>query len=91
VLGGLPQTNSRSLDVQRSLVAGKNAGNLADSAAFREICLENTSESSSFETNSLRGYADEQGNILREQEINSGFWTGAGNSPPDRVSSRLRK
>jgi hypothetical protein len=32
----LPQTNSRSLDVQRSLVAGKNAGNLADSAAFRE-------------------------------------------------------
>jgi hypothetical protein len=33
-LGGLPRPNSRFPDVQNSLVAGKNAGNFADSAAF---------------------------------------------------------
>jgi hypothetical protein len=35
-LGGLPRTNSLSTDVQNSQVAGKNAGNFADSAAFLE-------------------------------------------------------
>jgi hypothetical protein len=35
-LGGLPRTNSRAPDVQNSLVAGKNAGNFAGSAAFFE-------------------------------------------------------
>jgi hypothetical protein len=79
---------------------GKMQGIWPIQPLFAKIRLENICESSSFETNSLRGYADEQGNILREQEINSGFWTGAGNSPQkrsacrdasDRVSSRLRK
>jgi len=32
--GGLPRINSRSADVQSSLVAGKNAGNFAESAVF---------------------------------------------------------
>jgi len=64
---------------------------------FTKIRLGNICESSSFET---IPYADEQGIILREQGIDSGFWTGAGNSAQnrparpdasDRVSSRLRK
>jgi hypothetical protein len=37
---------------------------------FVKIRFENICESSSFETNSL---LDEQGSILREQGINSGF------------------
>jgi hypothetical protein len=44
---------------------------------FAKIGLENICEPSNFETNSLRG---EQGIILPLQGINSGFWTGAGNS-----------
>jgi len=64
---------------------------------FAKVCRENICESSSFETNSQIPYADAQGIILREQGINSGFCTGAENSPQnrsachdpsDRVSSR---
>jgi hypothetical protein len=38
-VGALLRINSRFPDVPNSLVAGKNAGNFADSAVFTKVCL----------------------------------------------------
>jgi hypothetical protein len=96
VLGGLPRIITGLLMCKVPWSQGKMQGISPIQPLFAKIRLENFCESSSFETNSKQG----AGNYLREQGINSGLWTGAGNCPQnrsachdasDRVSSRLRK
>jgi hypothetical protein len=68
-VGALLRINSRSPDVPNSLVAGKNAGNFADSAVFCEnLSLETKTSAKSVSCRRIP-YADEQGIISRRQGI----------------------
>ncbi|HEY3719241.1 MAG TPA: hypothetical protein VGL41_03780, partial [Roseiarcus sp.] len=67
--GGLPRTNSRSADVQSSLLAGKNAGNFRRIGRFLAESISKTAYPSV--TCRRIPYADEQGIDSREQGIYS--------------------
>jgi hypothetical protein len=49
LLGGLPRSILQYPEGQNSLVAGKNAGNFADSAVFRENTFKNICEFSNLQ------------------------------------------
>jgi hypothetical protein len=72
-LGGLPRIEiSQPLEGQNSLLGGKNAGNFAESASFREIRLEDICKFSHLWMNSLpieRGIFSRAGNYSTEQGI----------------------
>src|SRR5271170_3687792 len=61
LLRGSPRISSTISGASNSLLVGKNAGNFADSAAFCEICLENTCKCNGLRENSLR---DRAGNFF---------------------------
>jgi hypothetical protein len=69
-LGGFRRTNSRTLDVQNSLVAGKMPGISPNQSIFAKIRLEDMCEFMDLQRNSLRRYADAQGIFLRAQGTN---------------------
>jgi hypothetical protein len=83
-LGGLPRANSRSPDGHNSLLAGKKAGNFAETASF----LRNPSPkplqiqclASEFPTDGAGNYFARAGNF-------SGLSTGAGNFAQNRSAS----